>query len=86
MADLMLMLRDIILFLMGAFALCCIPAAIVLLILKSVYIRIFSSYKDLIHTVGDELREYKQTPEAQNESKEITEKEINKILIKKFMK
>ena len=86
MADLMLMARDIILFLIGAFVLCCIPLAIVLLIIKSVYSHLFTSYKYLIHAVGDELREYKQTPEAQNESKELTEKEINKILIKKFMK
>ena len=86
MTDLMLMARDIILFLMGAFALCCIPASIVLLIIKSLYSHIFTSYKDMIHAVGEELREYKQTPEAQGESKELTEKEINKILIKKFMK
>ena len=86
MTDLMLMARDIILFLMGAFALCCIPASIVLLIIKSLYSHIFTSYKDMIHAVGEELREYKQTPEAQGESKELSEKEINKILIKKFMK
>lgn len=80
------MYADLILLIGGMGIICLVTIFAIVAAFSCFFNKLMGGYKDLIKEAGEQVRLTKQTKAADNESEKLSQKEINEIIIKKFMK